>query len=75
MEVKIHDIEASALTTARGVCDQLGSVSAVWLWRRLRDDPTFPRPIQFSPRGRRYWRRAEIEAYIEAHRVGAGRDD
>jgi len=48
-----------------------GGTSIIWTWRRLRDDPTFPRPIQFVSRGRRYWRRGEIEAWIEAHRVCA----
>ena len=75
MEVKIPDIEAAPLISARGTCELLGGVSTVWLWRRQKDDPTFPRAIQFSPRGRRYWRRGEIEVWIEAHRVGAGQDD
>jgi len=62
------------LIPARGACELLGGVSAVTLWRRQKDDPTFPRPIQFTPRGRRYWRRAEIEAWIERHRVHTGQD-
>ena len=62
------------LISARNTCELLGGVSAVWLWRRLRGDLTFPRPIQFVSRGHRYWRRNEIEAWIEAHRVDAGPD-
>jgi hypothetical protein len=34
-----------ALGTARQVKRHFGEVSDMWLWRRLRDDPTFPRPL------------------------------
>lgn len=36
----------------------------MWLWRRLKDDPTFPRPVYVSRR--RYWREAEVREWWEA---------
>jgi predicted DNA-binding transcriptional regulator AlpA len=41
-----------------------GGVSDMWLWRRLRDDPAFPRPAYIGRR--RYWREADIIAWLEA---------
>jgi predicted DNA-binding transcriptional regulator AlpA len=41
-----------------------GGVSDMWLHRRLRDDPTFPKPIYIGRR--RYWREADIIAWLEA---------
>ena len=46
----------------------LGNVSAMFIWRKSRADPTFPRPIRYSKNGPRFWRRSEIERWIEAHR-------
>jgi predicted DNA-binding transcriptional regulator AlpA len=51
-------IQAAAL---RQLC---GGVSDMWLWRRLRDDPTFPRPIYVNKR--RFWREADVVAWLEA---------
>ena len=39
----------------------LGGVSDMWLWRRLQDG-TLPKPLVISHR--RFWRRDEIENYI-----------
>lgn len=47
-------------STVRDIC---GGVSDMWLWRRLKDDPTFPRPVYVSRR--RYWREAEVREWWE----------
>jgi hypothetical protein len=36
----------------------------MWLWRRLRDDTKFPRPIEI--RKRRYWKLSELIAWERA---------
>ena len=59
---------ADDLVTAPATRQVLGGVSAMFLWRRLRDDPSFPRPIRYVENGPRFWRRAELERWIEAHR-------
>ncbi len=53
------------LRTARKVRSQLGGVSDVTLWRRVRNpDLDFPKPTKIS--GRLYFRGDEIDAWIEA---------
>lgn len=47
----------------------LGGVSRMFLYRRLRDDPSFPRPIRYAPRGPRFWPKRELLAWIDAHRA------
>jgi predicted DNA-binding transcriptional regulator AlpA len=42
-----------------------GGMSRIWLDRRVKKDPTFPRPITFG-NSRRYWSLAETEAYERA---------
>lgn len=50
----------------------LGGVSNMFLYRRLQDDPTFPRPFRFGgDNAPRFWSRAEIREWIEAHRETA----
>lgn len=39
--------------------------STATVWRRLRTDPTFPRPVKLSP-GCTRWKLSEIEAYEAA---------
>lgn len=53
------------LMTAAAVRDALGGVSDMCLWR-WQNDPAmnFPRPLYISRR--RYWREADIHAWIEA---------
>ncbi len=58
-----------ALITADAALRLLGNVSRMFVRRRLRDDPTFPRPIQYAENGPRFWRRAELDRWIEAHRI------
>lgn len=38
------------------------------VWRRTKDDPTFPRPIKLSERVT-VWKLSEIEAWVESRRV------
>ena len=45
----------------RALC---GDTSDMWLWRRLKNDPTFPRPIYIGRR--RFWRQADVIAWLEA---------
>lgn len=33
-----------------------------WTWRKVKSDPTFPKPMKFSP-GCTRWRISEIEAW------------
>jgi predicted DNA-binding transcriptional regulator AlpA len=41
-----------------------GSVSHMWVERRLQDDPSFPRPVKM---GRlRFWKLSELEAWEAA---------
>jgi hypothetical protein len=41
-----------------------GGVSAMWLERRLADDPLFPKPRYIA--GKRYWEVEELAAWVEA---------
>ena len=53
------------LRTASEVRRQLGGISEVTLWRRIRDPRlNFPTPVKIL--GRLYFRAAEINAWIEA---------
>ena len=36
-----------------------------WTWRQLKKDPTFPKPVKFSP-GCTRWRISDIEAWEAA---------
>ena len=48
---------------ARAVRTLCGDVSDMWLWRRLNDDPSFPRPIYIGRR--RFWREADVLAWLD----------
>lgn len=49
----------------------LGDVSHMFIHRRLKDDPTFPKPIRYSERGHLYFWKAELVEWIESHREAA----
>ena len=49
---------------ASHVRELCGGVSDMWLWRRLKDDPQFPRPVYIARR--RFWREADVLAWLEA---------
>lgn len=59
--------------TAAAVKADMGGVSDMWIWRRLRgevsDGPDFPRPIKIG--NRNFWLRSEWEAYKAALRANA----
>jgi predicted DNA-binding transcriptional regulator AlpA len=46
--------------TARQVCERYGK-SHMWLHRKLRSDPDFPKPIYLG--NDRHWRQSELQAY------------
>ena len=53
------------LISAATVRDLCGGVSDMTLWRWLNDrDMNFPEPVYIQKR--RYWREAELDAWIEA---------
>jgi predicted DNA-binding transcriptional regulator AlpA len=35
-------------STARQVCERYGGRSGMWLWRKLKSDPKFPRPMSMG---------------------------
>lgn len=51
------------------VCERYGERSAMWLWRRLKYDSKFPRPIVIGKR--RFFDEEELDAYDKANRMGA----
>ena len=54
--------------TAPQVCERYGVRSQMWIWRKLRDDPNFPRPTYL---GRlRFFKISELEEYEQALVVG-----
>ena len=55
---------SSTYLTASQVKQRYGGRSDMWLFRALRDDPDFPKPMKL--RGQRYWRLATLVAWEEA---------
>lgn len=49
------------LITSAAVKARFGGVSAMWIYRRLATDPTFPKPIYIGRR--RYWRLGDLVAW------------
>ena len=57
------------LITAAAVRDLCGGVSEMSLWRWLQDDAmAFPKPVVIARR--RYWREAEVLAWVDARTGG-----
>jgi len=54
----------------KAVCEKLGGINDVTLWRITRDDPTFPVSIHINKRivG---WLEHEIDAWLEQRAVAA----
>ena len=52
--------------TATQLRARYGGVSHMWVVRRLRYDPTFPRPVKFGGSLIRLWALGEIEAWERA---------
>ena len=56
--------ERAEFVPARAVRQRYGNVSHMWIERRLKDDPSFPRPIYF---GRlRFWRIEDLREWERA---------
>ena len=53
-------------STAAQVCIRYGGRSHMWLWRRLKSDPTFPRPMRCSGSHLRLFDNDELDAYDAA---------
>jgi predicted DNA-binding transcriptional regulator AlpA len=51
--------------TAAQVKRRYGDVSDMWLWRRFKNDPHFPKPLRHTNGGPRIWDEAELDAYDE----------
>lgn len=63
-------LEENRLVTANPVREMLGGVSDMTLWRYLADpELNFPKPIVINRR--RYWREADVVAWLEAQREAA----
>ena len=61
---RINDV----LVPSSAVRKKLGGISDMTLWRRMKNDPFFPRPKVMS--GRRYWWESSIDEYIEGQPEG-----
>jgi predicted DNA-binding transcriptional regulator AlpA len=56
-----HNPNPKRYATAAQLQERYGDRSGMWLYRRLKQDPAFPRPIYI---GRfRFWDLSQIEAY------------
>jgi predicted DNA-binding transcriptional regulator AlpA len=38
---------------------------STFTWQKIRDVPGFPEPIRLHPKGKRMWRKSEIEEYLK----------
>jgi hypothetical protein len=56
-----HGMTDDTLLPSAPVRARYGGRSHMWIERRLKDDPTFPRPIYIAKR--RYWRLADLIAW------------
>ncbi|MFK4382517.1 hypothetical protein [Bradyrhizobium sp. USDA 223] len=53
--------DPNALIPTAQVRARYGGVSHMWVERRLKDDPDFPRPLYIAKR--RFWRLGELAAW------------
>jgi predicted DNA-binding transcriptional regulator AlpA len=59
------ELDERRLIPASAVRDICGGVSDMWIWRRLHDpDAGFPKPTVIARR--RFWREAELAAWLDA---------
>jgi predicted DNA-binding transcriptional regulator AlpA len=54
---------------SKQVRQRYADASDMWLWRRLKDDKAFPRPIIIS--GRRFWKLSELISWEIKKAAGA----
>jgi predicted DNA-binding transcriptional regulator AlpA len=58
-------------STARQVCDRYGGRSDMWLWRILKNDPRFPRPMTTGPGKLRLFDDDDLDAYDDIVRAAS----
>ena len=64
-------MDETVFISRKTLCARYG-VSHMFVERRLKDDPTFPKPTRFGKgTGRRYWRIDEIEKWERARAAAA----
>ncbi|GMO36590.1 hypothetical protein BwSF12_47210 [Bradyrhizobium ottawaense] len=56
--------DPNALIPSSQLRARYGGVSRMWVQRRLKDDPAFPRPLYIA--NRRFWRLGELTAWERA---------
>ena len=66
-------MQGTELIPAKLVQRKLGNVSFMFIYRRLADDPSFPRPVVLGKR-QRFWNVAELDAWIETRRAAIAQD-
>jgi predicted DNA-binding transcriptional regulator AlpA len=59
------------LTSAQ-TCARYGGKSVTWLWRRVKHDPSFPKPLKIH--NRLYFEIGELDAYDDAVRASQKND-
>ena len=64
-----HSIDDTELWTTAQSRQYLGAVSHMFIERRCKDDPTFPKPIYIAKR--RYWRSGAIMEWVRSKAVAA----
>ena len=65
-----QDTENLLITQSEARC-LLGGVSHMFIYRRLKEDPSFPRPIQYALNGPKFFKKLELERWIDRHQVQA----
>ena len=58
-----EEVRRKRYSTARQVCDRYGGRSEMWLWRILRNDPRFPRPMRPGSGKLRLFDEDELDVY------------
>lgn len=58
--------EVGRLAVRMGTFARMFDTSTSTIRRRMKDDPTFPKPFRLSPTGDLLWRVADIHAYAAA---------
>lgn len=65
----MHDKQRKHYLTAPQVCERYGDRSAMWLWRKMKFSPKFPRPLVIA--GRRYFDEDELDQFDQASKMEA----
>lgn len=65
----MHSPDADQYITTAKVRARYGDVSHMWVERRLKDDPTFPKPRYIARR--RYWLLGELVAWERSRAVAS----